>query len=343
MPNNEQKSYRFYELDALRGIAALIVLISHYTWAYDFHFNLMSEHSFHFRFGDFGVQLFFMISGFVIFMSLVAINNIQQFVIARFSRLYPTYWVCIAITVLFVTFLPTPTLEIKNFSQILVNLTMIQGHLRVRHIDEVYWSLGIEFFFYFIMGMIYYLKKLHRINVISFIWLLICIITTYWEFPFSKIILNLLIVRYAPLFIAGIFFFRLRTVPQDKVSHILILMTLIVNILYVLKGHEDISIRIFYLTIIYGIFYLLTYFKISLFYNRILLFLGDISYPLYLLHNVIGYTIIFRIRAVSNNQFVYVLITTLTTVLLAYLVSKFIEKPSNRFLKSTVSKLLQKK
>ncbi len=50
--------YRFVELDALRGIAVILVLLSHYTFAYDNFFNLLNQHIFTFHFGKFGVQLF---------------------------------------------------------------------------------------------------------------------------------------------------------------------------------------------------------------------------------------------------------------------------------------------
>jgi peptidoglycan/LPS O-acetylase OafA/YrhL len=80
---------RFLELDALRGIAVFLVLLSHYTWAYDYHFQSLSEHSFHFSHGEFGVQVFFMISGFVIFMTIEKTQSIKDFIISRFSRLYP--------------------------------------------------------------------------------------------------------------------------------------------------------------------------------------------------------------------------------------------------------------
>lgn len=87
---------RFTELDALRGIAVMLVLISHYTWAYDlnsgdYHFEILEDHKFHFLYGAFGVQIFFVISGFVIFMTLEHTKSAAHFAVNRFARLYPTY------------------------------------------------------------------------------------------------------------------------------------------------------------------------------------------------------------------------------------------------------------
>ena len=53
-----------------------------------------------------------------------------------------------------------------------------------------------------------------------------------------------------------------------------------------------------------------------------------LSYPLYLLHNVIGYSIIFRLKEIYDNQLFYVIVTTIFSILLAYYVTKNIERPT---------------
>lgn len=81
---------RLIELDALRGIAALSVVIYHYTTRYNSlygHDSFLDNNYFHYC--SQGVQLFFMISGFVIFLTLNHIKKPMDFVISRFSRLYP--------------------------------------------------------------------------------------------------------------------------------------------------------------------------------------------------------------------------------------------------------------
>lgn len=62
---------RLIELDALRGIAALFVVIYHYTIRYDslYGHDLFLDTN-HFQYYSQGVQLFFMISGFVIFFNI---------------------------------------------------------------------------------------------------------------------------------------------------------------------------------------------------------------------------------------------------------------------------------
>ena len=78
---------RIKELDAMRGIAALSVVLFHFT----FGFNHNDTNTF-FHKGYLGVQLFFIISGFVIFMTFEKTQNIKVFLLGRFTRLYPAYW-----------------------------------------------------------------------------------------------------------------------------------------------------------------------------------------------------------------------------------------------------------
>jgi peptidoglycan/LPS O-acetylase OafA/YrhL len=71
---------RIQELDALRGLAAICVVL--------FHKTMGSPHSNMFlKLGVTGVDLFFMISGFVILMTLKKVKTSKQFIIGRISRL----------------------------------------------------------------------------------------------------------------------------------------------------------------------------------------------------------------------------------------------------------------
>jgi peptidoglycan/LPS O-acetylase OafA/YrhL len=82
---------RFQELDALRGIAALLVVVFHFTMH-------RPQSELGFKYGITGVDLFFIISGFVIFMSINNVNSAKEFVVNRITRLYPTYWACVTTT-----------------------------------------------------------------------------------------------------------------------------------------------------------------------------------------------------------------------------------------------------
>src|SRR3954454_2537178 len=113
MPNGDRgslviKEGRFQELDVLRGLAALAVVLFHYLTRYDQIYTPRGDVPFGFPFGTSGVELFFVISGFVIFMTLARCASASDFLISRFSRLYPTYWAAVLLTWIIGSMWPLP-------------------------------------------------------------------------------------------------------------------------------------------------------------------------------------------------------------------------------------------
>ena len=78
---------RLESLDAIRGLAALSVLLYHFTTHYYEIYPQKDQPTFDFHLGQYGVQAFFIVSGFVIFMSLTRINKPLEFMVHRFIRL----------------------------------------------------------------------------------------------------------------------------------------------------------------------------------------------------------------------------------------------------------------
>lgn len=328
---------RFIELDALRGIAALIVLISHYSWAYHHYFNILKPENLYFKYGDWGVQFFFIISGFVIFMTLEKVSSVKEFILARFFRLYPIYWVCMFLTLIFLHFLPFPNWGPFSSFMILKNLTMLQGFMRTGHVDQVYWSLCVEIAFYAIMGFVFYFKKMRQIELVCLIWLFLSLVVIYFDFPLKTYVVVLLILKNAPLFISGIMFYKIRNGTATVWNHLLIMMSFVVFLLtlYTDKIQADLDfIPFVLLSIVYLTFYYLVYNSSRILRNPVLLFFGSISYPLYLLHNVIGYSIMTKVRIYTDNIYIYTGIATVFSIILAYIVSKYVEKPIMRYYKN---------
>ena len=86
----ETKTPRLTELDSLRGIAAMAVVLFHYTTRFTELYGHTAPPVFSVPLGHLGVNLFFMISGFVIFMTLERTLTSRDFIISRFSRLNRT-------------------------------------------------------------------------------------------------------------------------------------------------------------------------------------------------------------------------------------------------------------
>lgn len=152
-------------IDTLRGIAVLSVVLQHSleeivsnqaTGAY--YWSLHDAIGYYFNFGRFGVVLFFFVSGFVIPFSFPdSATPIRDFTISRFFRLYPAYWLSLAVVLIV-----APIMDGKTFPlpQIVANLTMFQTFVNVPNIRIIYWTLAIELIFYigcivlFAMGLL---------------------------------------------------------------------------------------------------------------------------------------------------------------------------------------------
>ena len=134
---------RLVEIDALRGVAAMAVVLFHYTTRFAELYAPKTLPSLSFPDGHYGVNLFFIISGFVIFMTLEKTSRPMDFVVSRFSRLFPAYWFAILLTFSITHLLGLPG-KLVDLSTAFANLIMIHSFFHVPHVDGVYWTLEVE-------------------------------------------------------------------------------------------------------------------------------------------------------------------------------------------------------
>ncbi len=149
---------RLVFLDALRGIAVLLVFGTHALNRISPDFDFFRSHSF--DSGNWGVFVFFLCSGFVIPLSLERQASLGRFWVGRIFRLYPLYWVCIVATVL------VGASETTAPFAILANFTMAHQFFGIPHVQSTFWSLTIELAFY---GAVSLLFALHVHRKSSFI------------------------------------------------------------------------------------------------------------------------------------------------------------------------------
>jgi peptidoglycan/LPS O-acetylase OafA/YrhL len=105
---NNEGTPRLSVLDSLRGLAAIGVVLHHFIVNYGIKYGYGNTQYpsewLEFSFGRYGEELFFIIGGFVISLSLEKGKNVTEFAISRFSRLFPTFWFCLAFTSLVLYF-----------------------------------------------------------------------------------------------------------------------------------------------------------------------------------------------------------------------------------------------
>ncbi|MFF8642201.1 acyltransferase family protein [Streptomyces sp. NPDC015345] len=200
---------RLRALDGLRLIAALMVAAYHYggrdgeiseAWGSSPKAQFPTAHEW-FAYGCLGVQIFFVISGFVICMSGWG-RPLRSFFASRASRLLPSYWAAIVlVTAVFA--LPVVAYDAVSPSDALVNLTMLQQPLGVDRVLGVCWTLWAELRFYALFALCVVLPGATRARVVLFcaVWTLAAALAEAADEPLLDVVL---MPEYAPFFVGGI-------------------------------------------------------------------------------------------------------------------------------------------
>ncbi len=322
-----QQSTRLQTLDLFRGVAALSVMLVHYTDGYRMHHGQSYSPSYDFRYGYLGVQLFFIISGFVIFLTVLQSKSVFDFLYKRLTRLYPTFLVCLGITFVLGTIFGLPG-KASSLHTAVLNVTMIPGFFGFPAVDGAYWSLVPEVFFYVFMILVMLSKQLKNILIIGTVFLLVTWINKFvYKFPLQwGMALN---VEWNALFFAGILFYKIKfeNARKNVLIHLLLILCFITVCLILIGFTERIIIACFFV-----LFYLFSYDKLEWLTWKPLVFLGLISYPLYLIHQNVGYIILNNIKPLLvNNPVVFIGIPVVTMIGFSYLIHRFFEIPSLRF------------
>ena len=284
---------RLRVLDSLRGIAAMSVVIYHMTTEFDspLFFPGYPKPIYSFSAGRYGVQLFFVISGFVILWTIGRAQRWRDFGISRFARLYPPFWTSLLLVVAWITVTHAQDLGGSRpfaftLPQFLANLTMVPQWLGQKPIDGVYWTLATEMGFYLLISLLFITKLLRRDRLI---WAM----AGFWFF--DVIVLSALtkaggtslhdVSDFSYLFLAGMAYFLLWE-NKTKPRWLLWFLFLQAPFVDVLRSNAvpaaiDVAILVLVHLAVSGH---LSFLEWSPF-----LFFGRISFSLYLVHSVPGY------------------------------------------------------
>lgn len=150
-------------LDAIRGLAAVAVMLGHFLEPISRRYSIW-EHEV-FRPGEYGVVLFFITSGFIIPASLERHGAVGRFWVGRVFRLYPLYWACIiAAFVLHQTGHFGLPADWQGTQSWLLNLTMVQNFIAGPQVLGNAWTLAYEMVFYLGMTLLF-ISGRHRRSV----------------------------------------------------------------------------------------------------------------------------------------------------------------------------------
>ncbi len=327
---------RFYEIDLLRILAALAVVLFHYGfrgYAADslspVAFPLLSPAA---RYGYLGVDLFFLISGFVILMSAQG-RTVRQFTASRIARLYPAFWLCCTLSFLVMWQWGGAILPVTA-PQYLANMTLVEGFSRFSNpIDGVYWSLVVEIKFYILIGILMLLSQLRRVEWFLAGWLALSAVflrVDSWTIRFY------LILDYAPLFVGGAMFFLIYKQGLSRGRMALIALSLVIGMAHALQrlGHAQKELHVTLNPVVvlgaylffYALFFAIAQRHTQRWGYRWFVAAGALTYPLYLLHQNIGY-ILLRHGAPLVQRHVLLAGIVLLMLAASWAIQVWVEKP----------------
>lgn len=279
-------------LDLLRFMAAFGVMLYHYVShrpRADGSLSFMATIT---QQGYLGVDVFFMISGFVILWSASG-RSATAFVRARILRLYPEFWLALLITTLALYVAAGPGRHL-DVVQLIGNATMIPQYVGVEMTDGVYWTLAVEIKFYVLVWLLIVSRQITRLEVVLYSWLALMAIAE--AFDVGSIVRSAIIFPYGAHFAAGGLFYlvyesgwtRARTLGVAVALPLCAIASISQIDQFVDAGRITTAMKIATAAVVVAAFACFAVLRRlqSVHWPARIALVGALTYPLYLTHNV---------------------------------------------------------
>jgi peptidoglycan/LPS O-acetylase OafA/YrhL len=346
----QSRSDRFGYIDSLRGIAALLVIYLHLAD----HF-LHTEPNLgaldHWSFvaltevidiGKSAVIVFFAISGYVIPFSLMKRSDhaVRRFVISRFFRLYPAYWLSLSAALVVLVLAAHQHVDAP---EVVANVTMLQQFFGIENVLGIYWTLQIELIFYalcvglFIIGLLQKTKFIFSTSVIFLAFALVLAAVRFYS--------GMKLPVVVPLSLAVMFWGMIRRQADDGEDvaikadvALLVIFAVVIPLVSFLAYNRDYGYNEtwYRYTISYGV--AIAFFALCSSRARIdflgMRHLGRISYSVYLFGPIAEQIVLLSLLprlGMRQGAHLYIGVTMVLAVAMAAIIYRFVEAPSITF------------
>jgi peptidoglycan/LPS O-acetylase OafA/YrhL len=340
---------RLRYIDALRGVAALLVVWLHVANSYRVLNPLgrepwLNDFVSRIDIGRIGVAVFFLISGFVIPFSIKSGSAapVAGFAIRRVFRIYPAYWLSVPLAALVLFWIPGLPFGVRDF---LINMTLLQDVFGVPSAEGVYWTLLVEFAFYALCIALLMSRSLFsapRIAILSGAFALVHVFAMFMLWlgrPIMSVVaafwfVNLSVMLWGTLY-------RLAGNRQSE-ERLAVLALRGLGLFYVLVLPLSVAFAIHKVpnyALPYALAFLVfvagtTFARIE---TRLTDWLGRISYSVYLFHAIVCQVYLLwlmrqPVDSVWRTQHIapYLVANVVLTLIVASLVFRFVEQPAIR-------------
>jgi len=308
--------------------------------------------------GFLGVEFFFIISGFVIALTLQSTSSLLDFAVKRFARLFPAMLACSVTTYIVVSLLGVSPFSDVNLIDFLPSLTFVSPivynnlfGLNTDWISGVYWSLFVEVKFYVFASIIYFFSPKSFLRNYLIFSIIFCL--TFWcsqVFGINKIEKLLLVAfypQYAGFFVAGMAFQRLfQAGGKFEFDTIIIVGIGVVYSLLLYSPTVSYWNNVWYSTGVIMLFFAL-FWSFSarspltkVFEAKWLAKIGAASYSLYLLHQSVGISLANRMNALFGTSLLWTLLAIAFVIALSIFFYDYVESPARRVIRRLSAKFV---
>lgn len=315
-------------INCLRGVAATMVCFYHFVSTTKNYVDTQWVKGL-FSYGQMGVHMFFVISGVVIPLSMIkagySVNDWGKFMMKRLARIEPPF---IAATVLAILYFQVRRLVpgssevdiMPSATDLLLHLGYLVPFVNGTWAVPAFWTLAIEFHYYLILSLLLpaAMNGNARTRVMFYV--------PFLAGPFLSTN-NQFLPLYAPLFLLGILYaFSITNVIKAKEYFTVSLLAIFISFSF-LQLYETIG----------GVLTIVIIRRFPHYKTSILLFLGQISYSLYLLHQITGGALVNTLSHTLRETWqkpIVIIVGYMFSVLVAYLFYKLVELPSIKWSKN---------
>ena len=347
--DNSSKSKYLDVLQIFRGIAAIMVVVHHAIGSMKYYHNIECPIlNYIGSFGKFGVDFFFLVSGFIIsyaaFYKYSEPNAFSNYLKSRLIRIYTPYLPIGVFMLIVYTLLPGFSNGNRDLS-VFTSLTLIpSGNPAL----SVAWTLSFEISFYLLFGISFYSKKVW--NYFIFFWLFLILLFNYgkyFDFHIVRIpITNLLFSTYNIEFILG-YILSIFILQKNRINlNIVLFLTIVAAVSFLISFYFHFSIFYFSLNLLFCVFsFLLIYVSITHFNLKnnkkaLMMIVGNATYSIYLIHNPIQMILIRFFPKINSvlNVVIALGVVLILSCAVGYLYYYIFEKKGINFIKQKLIK-----
>lgn len=303
-------------------------------------------------YGALGVPLFFIISGFVVLMTAWD-RDVPSFVASRVGRLFPAYWVAVALSAIMVFWLwpENPAFfgwEISK-AQGALNLTMLQSAFNGPNLDGPYWTLWYEAKFYLLIA-VFMIVGINRRRVLTFavLWPIAGAVASASGQGFLS---SLLMPDYAPFFAGGMLLYLIFRDGHDAGTWLLVGFQAVLGVNFAVPHYLNLGevtpgvpSKTLIAAIIIACFVAVaavTLTPLTRLNARWMTLLGALTYPLYLIHENLGWYVIHLLRH-TVDPWVAVAAAAAVALTVAALIQRLVEKPFGPRVRAATLRMIER-